>query len=86
MVAATFIIMLMVLVARPNDPQEAIAAPPGPKVEICHTPPGNPSNGYGVAPKSVTVSARAVPKHLAHSDSIGPCPQVNAVVVDSLGA
>ena len=38
------------------------------RVTICHVPPGNPNNRH-----TITVSASAVPAHLAHGDSLGPC-------------
>jgi hypothetical protein len=37
-------------------------------IEICHHPPGNPTNV-----QDITVGASAVPAHLAHGDSTGPC-------------
>ena len=41
------------------------------KVEICHIPPGNPSNAH-----TICISANAVPAHLAnHADYCGPCVQ-----------
>jgi hypothetical protein len=39
------------------------------KVDICHIPPGNPSNAH-----TINVSKNAVPAHLAHGDSLGECP------------
>lgn len=39
------------------------------KVTICHIPPGNPEN-----PQTITVSENAVSAHLAHGDTLGPCP------------
>ncbi len=38
------------------------------KVTICHMPPGNPGNSV-----TITVSTNAVPAHLAHGDTLGPC-------------
>jgi hypothetical protein len=38
------------------------------KVTICHVPPGNPANAH-----TIIVSTNALPAHLAHGDSIGPC-------------
>ena len=35
----------------------------GPKVTICHIPPGNPGNAH-----TITVSVNAMPAHLAHGD------------------
>ncbi len=40
------------------------------KVTLCHIPPGNPSNAHTIA-----VGAAAVPAHLAHGDTLGPCPE-----------
>ena len=40
------------------------------KVLICHIPPGNPEN-----PQTISVSVNAVPAHLAHGDTEGPCPE-----------
>jgi hypothetical protein len=38
------------------------------KETICHIPPGNPSNA-----QTIRVGASAVPAHLAHGDTLGPC-------------
>ncbi len=38
------------------------------RVTICHIPPGNPSNA-----RTMAVNVRALPAHLAHGDSCGPC-------------
>ena len=44
------------------------------KVDICHVPPGNPSNA-----NTINVSQSAVPAHLAHGDTAGACEcRVNA--------
>ncbi len=44
------------------------AAAPGPKVTICHFPPGNPANV-----QVITVGAPAVPAHIAnHDDAVCP--------------
>ncbi|MBT8275802.1 MAG: hypothetical protein KJO39_06655 [Bacteroidia bacterium] len=40
----------------------------GPKITICHIPPGNPENAH-----SITISINALPAHLAHGDSEGAC-------------
>jgi hypothetical protein len=40
----------------------------GPKVTICHIPPGNPENAH-----AITISINALPAHLAHGDSEGAC-------------
>ena len=39
------------------------------KVVICHIQPGQPENAH-----TISVSANAVPAHLAHGDTLGPCP------------
>jgi hypothetical protein len=46
-----------------------VTAAGGGKVTICHIPPGNPGNA-----KTITVGADAVNAHLAHGDTLGPCP------------
>ena len=43
------------------------------KVTLCHIPPGNPDNAH-----TITVGASAVPAHLGHGDTLGPCPEVVA--------
>ena len=40
----------------------------GDKVEICHIPPGNPSNAH-----MICVDSNAMAAHLAHGDYEGPC-------------
>ncbi len=39
------------------------------KVTLCHVPPGNPGNAH-----TISVGAAAVAAHLAHGDTVGPCP------------
>jgi polyhydroxybutyrate depolymerase len=39
-------------------------------VQVCHAPPGNPANA-----RTITVSINALPAHLAHGDSEGPCDE-----------
>jgi hypothetical protein len=39
------------------------------KVTICHIPPGNPASA-----KTLSISAESVADHLAHGDTLGPCP------------
>jgi subtilisin-like proprotein convertase family protein len=39
------------------------------KTTICHYPPGNPENRH-----TIMVGAPSVPAHLAHGDTLGPCP------------
>lgn len=38
-------------------------------VTICHIPGGNPDNA-----QTITVAESSVPAHLAHGDTLGPCP------------
>ncbi len=38
------------------------------KVQVCHVPPGNPSNAHGIC-----ISANAVPTHLANGSYLGEC-------------
>ncbi len=42
--------------------------PGGGKVNLCHRPPGNPENT-----QTITVGPTAVPAHLLHGDTLGPC-------------
>ncbi|HLP51394.1 MAG TPA: T9SS type A sorting domain-containing protein [Chitinophagales bacterium] len=44
---------------------------PNGKVLICHIPPGNPANSH-----TLSVSANAIPAHLAHGDVLGACGAV----------
>ena len=46
----------------------SVQADPDGKVTICHIPPGNPEH-----PITISVSQNAVPAHLAHGDTEGPC-------------
>ena len=39
------------------------------KVDLCHIPPGNPSNAH-----TINISENAVDAHLAHGDVLGACP------------
>jgi len=41
------------------------------KETICHFPPGNPSNAH-----TITIGISALPAHIAHGDTIGPCDGV----------
>ncbi len=40
------------------------------RVTICHVPPGNTGNAH-----TINVSVNALPKHLAHGDTCGPCAE-----------
>ena len=51
----------------------------GNKQELCHYPPGHPEGAHTVA-----VAAPAVPAHLAHGDSMGPCAGYAIIVLDVL--
>ncbi len=48
-------------------PTGSCGGPPN-QVTICHSP-GNSNN-----PTTIMVSANAVAAHLAHGDTLGPCP------------
>ena len=52
------------------------------KVVVCHVPPGNPDNAH-----TIVVSENALPAHLGHGDTEGPCPtyppQSESLVVPS---
>lgn len=50
--------------ATPSEP------PVSKKVQVCHLPPGNPANFH-----TITISANALPAHLAHGDLAGPCSE-----------
>jgi hypothetical protein len=58
----------------------------GNKVQVCHTPSGNPDNAH-----TITVSEDAVQAHLGHGDYLGACfceqnPCQNGGVCDSTNA
>ena len=46
------------------------------RVMICHIPPGNPDNA-----RTITVRVNAVPAHLAHGDSCGPCEEDDGLLL-----
>ena len=71
-VIAMVAILVTVFVVRAYDQEEVEAAPPGPKVTICHRT--GPTFGYGPDGVTITVSERAVLSHQAHGDTLGPCP------------
>jgi hypothetical protein len=50
------------------DPNVSCQGQGGEKVTICHRPGGNPEKAH-----SITVEVSAVPHHLAHGDTPGPC-------------
>lgn len=68
-------LMVGVLMASPgiSSDSPADASSPGPKVTLCHTPPNNPTNGYGIAAKTISVGERAAQIHLGYGDTLGPC-------------
>ena len=46
------------------------------RVTLCHIPPGNPDSAH-----TITVSAKAVPAHLAHGDHCGPCEEDDGLLL-----
>ena len=76
----TIVELLIVIVVIYQLPEVPPTATPGPtptvrppevsdKTTICHRPPGNPDNAH-----TIRVGSSAVPAHLGHGDSLGPCP------------
>lgn len=63
LVVVTFLVTLLLVAALSAWPAFAAI-----KVTLCHFPPSNPSNS-----QTITVSENAVPGHLAHGDTFGPC-------------
>jgi hypothetical protein len=61
----------LVIVVNGITPVSAVptASSAGGQVTLCHIPPGNPSKA-----RTITVEAGAAPAHLAHGDTLGPCP------------
>ncbi|MEZ4594303.1 MAG: FecR domain-containing protein [Chloroflexota bacterium] len=55
-----------------NDPEDADTTPTG-KVLICHYPSGDTSKG-----NTLEIGADALDAHLAHGDTLGPCPTPTA--------
>src|SRR5690606_20399228 len=47
---------------------------------ICHIPPGNPANAH-----TITVGGSAIPAHLGHGDTLGPCEGDATGVVTTCG-
>lgn len=61
----------LVIVVNGITPVSAVptASSAGGQVTLCHIPPGNPSRA-----RTIVVEAGAAPAHLAHGDTLGPCP------------
>ena len=49
-------------------------------ITICHIPPGNRGNAH-----TITISINALPAHLAHGDTIGPCDNGAGVAAVAAG-
>jgi hypothetical protein len=62
------LLVAAVVIGWASLPGYAKAAPT--KVTICHIPPGNPANTH-----TITVGENAVPGHLSHGDTLGPCTE-----------
>ena len=63
----TAFVMVAVVMGLSAFTPAAMAGGPS-KVTICHIPPGDPSDL-----ETLTVSTNALPAHLAHGDTLGPC-------------
>jgi len=48
-------------------------------ITICHCPPGNPGNC-----RTITINPAALPAHLAHGDTLGPCDEGDSLPVRTL--
>ncbi len=48
-----------------------------PKVDVCHIPPGNPSNYH-----TININENAVPAHLGHGDILGDCASITPEICD----
>ncbi len=48
-------------------------------ITICHCPPGNPDNCH-----TITIDPAALPAHLAHGDTLGPCDEGDSLPVRTL--
>lgn len=70
MMRSTTILALLALSLAAGVPGLPMPATAGPalKVEICHVPPGNPTNFH-----TILVGETALPAHLAHGDLPGAC-------------
>jgi hypothetical protein len=55
------------IIIQNEDEEDAVGSTDG-KATICHIPPGNPANK-----KTLEVGVSAVPAHMAHGDTMGPC-------------
>jgi hypothetical protein len=60
------LIVVQVTLLDDNDGDESDGSENGEKVLICHKPSKNPH--------TLSVASPAVPAHLAHGDTLGPCP------------
>ncbi len=60
-----------------DDSRQVTFADEGNVVTICHIPPGNPGNAH-----TICIGESAVPAHLAHGDTLGPCDAASSGASD----
>ena len=60
------IVIVQIIVIVINPPEEGGQETPGEKVLVCHKPKKNAH--------TLSIAAAAVPAHLGHGDTLGPCP------------
>ncbi len=62
--------------APPRSPKGGVGSA---GITICHCPPGNPDNCH-----TITIDPAALPAHLAHGDTLGPCDEGDSLPVRTL--
>ncbi len=66
----TQLVMIVLAIAIVGAAISALLAQgPPERVTLCHKPPDNPENA-----QTLIVPSAAVEAHLAHGDTLGPCP------------